>query len=46
MFTSQKEYARSGKVDLLNLLTNLLIDRFKSEGHDFKTIVLNEAIQS
>ncbi|HBD9385720.1 TPA: hypothetical protein KLD75_000179 [Legionella pneumophila] len=45
IFTSQKEYARSGKVDLLNLLTNLLIDRFKSEGHDFKTIVLNEAIQ-
>lgn len=46
IFTSQKEYARSGKEYLLNLLTDLLIDRFKVEEHDFKKIVLNEAIQA
>ncbi|MCW8408908.1 hypothetical protein OQJ13_07980 [Legionella sp. PATHC035] len=46
IFTSQKEYARSGKEDLLNLLTDLLVERFKSEDHDFKKIVLNEAIQA
>jgi len=42
---AQKHYARSGNTDSLNLLTDLLKDRFLMDEGSLKAIILNEAIE-
>jgi len=44
LFTTQKEYARSGDKDLGDLLVDLLVDRSKQEQRDILQIVLNESL--
>jgi hypothetical protein len=42
---AQSVYARSGEPEILELLTDLLKDRFKVKENSLKKIVLNEAIE-
>lgn len=42
---AQKQYARRGEKESLDLLTNLLLDRFKADDGSLKSIVLNECIE-
>lgn len=44
LFTTQKEYARSGDKDLSDLLVDLLVDRSKQDHRDILQIVLNESL--
>lgn len=46
LFSAQKEFARSGDVDLGNLLISLLIDRTKQLPRNLIALVLNEAIET
>lgn len=46
VINAQKQFARSGKKESLNLLTDLLKDRFLMEEGSLKAIVLNEAIET
>lgn len=43
---AQSIYARSGEPEILELLTDLLKDRFKVKENSLKKIVLNEAIET
>lgn len=45
IFTAQRDYARSGKIDLKNLLVDVLVERAKIGNSELKKIVLNEAIE-
>jgi hypothetical protein len=45
LFNAEKAFARSGDIELGNLLTNLLIDRVKSNNNTIVSIVLNESIE-
>ena len=45
VINAQKQYARRGEKESLDLLTNLLLDRFKAEDGSLKSIVLNECIE-
>ena len=42
---AQKQYARSGNQNMLNVLSDLLANRFLSDEESLKSIVLNEAIE-
>lgn len=44
IFTVQKEYAKSGDMDLGELLTDILVDRSKRPNRDILQIVLNESL--
>jgi hypothetical protein len=44
LFTTQKEYARSGDKELGDLLVDLLVDRSKQEERGILQIVLNESL--
>ncbi|WP_122554075.1 LPO_1073/Vpar_1526 family protein [Pseudomonas viridiflava] len=44
LFSMQKEYARSGDVELGDLLVDLLVDRSKQEERGILQIVLNESL--
>lgn len=46
LLTVQKQYARSGDVDLGDLLVDLLVDRSKQEKRDILQIVLNESLET
>lgn len=45
LINAQKQYARSGKTDTLELLTDLLKTRFQVDEGSFKGIVLSESIE-
>ncbi|MCY7977453.1 hypothetical protein P8843_07030 [Bacillus inaquosorum] len=45
LYTSQKNFARSGDRDLGEVLSNLFIERLKSGEGDFKKLIMNEAIE-
>ena len=45
VINAQKQYARRGEKESLDLLTNLLLDRFKADDGSLKSIVLNECIE-
>lgn len=42
---AQKQYARSGNQNMLNVLCDLLVNRFLTDEESLKSIVLNEAIE-
>lgn len=44
LFNVQKEYARTGDVDLGDLLVDMLVDRTKEESRTLLQIVLNESL--
>jgi hypothetical protein len=44
LFSAQRDYARSGNLDLGELLVQLLVDRARVEERDLKQIVLNESL--
>ncbi|MDZ7862434.1 LPO_1073/Vpar_1526 family protein [Acidovorax sp.] len=46
LYTVQKEYARTGDVDLGDLLVDLLVDRSKHQQRDILQIVLNESLNT
>jgi hypothetical protein len=45
LYSAQKEYARTGDVDLQNLLVDILVERSKSASRDIKQIVLDESLE-
>lgn len=45
LFSAQKEYARTGDVDLQNLLVDILVERSKSSARDLTQIVLDESLE-
>ncbi|HHF7349728.1 TPA: LPO_1073/Vpar_1526 family protein [Legionella feeleii] len=45
LFTAQKDYARSGRKELKDMLVDILVKRADSKGSDLRKIVLNEAIE-
>ncbi|MDP1719824.1 MAG: hypothetical protein Q8L08_02305 [Candidatus Nanopelagicaceae bacterium] len=45
LFAVQKSFAKSGKEELGNILTDLLIDRVSVNGDELGVVVLNEAIE-
>ena len=45
LYTVQKNYGRTGDVDLGDLLVDLLVDRSKQDKRDFLQIVLNESLE-
>jgi hypothetical protein len=45
LYSAQKEYARTGDVDLQNLLVDILVERSKSVARDIKQIVLDESLE-
>lgn len=46
LFNVQKEYAKTGDVDLGALLVNLLVDRTRHENRDLMQLVLTEALNT
>lgn len=46
VINAQKQFARNGEIESLNLLTDLLKGRFLMEEGSLKAIVLNEAIET
>lgn len=45
VINGQKQFARSGRPETLELLTDLMKKRFQAEDHSLSAIVLNEAIE-
>jgi hypothetical protein len=45
LYSAQKEYARTGDIDLQNLLVDILVERSKSMSRDIKQIVLDESLE-
>lgn len=44
LFTAQKEYARTGDVEMSDLLVDILVDRAEQKSRTLKQIVLNESL--
>lgn len=45
LFIAQREYARTGDRDLLDILVNVLVDRIELEERSLMQIVLNESLE-